>query len=316
MVTTTACTDTVKLNSGYDMPMLGLGTFLSTNDAGYKAILHALKVGYRHLDTATLYENEAEVGRAIRDSGIPREEIFLTTKLNNTDHRDPAKALDKSLELLGLDYVDLYLMHWPVPVKNNGKDLLPRNAEGKRDTDFEWSHVQTWELMQELPKTGKCKSIGVSNYNTVLYNELLNAPSTKILPAVNQVEFHPYLPEFKLVEASKKLGIVLTAYCPLGSTDGNVLADEDIVKIAEKHNVTPAQVILSWDLARGVTTIPKSSNPARLEVNIKTIRLDPQDVELINNLYKKQHVRLVRHDWSCKMHHDDDWYDGNPPPSL
>jgi glycerol 2-dehydrogenase (NADP+) len=311
----TICKETVKLNSGYEMPMLGLGTFRASNDDGYKAILHALKIGYRHLDTASMYENEKEVGQAIKDSNVPREEIFLTTKLNNRDHRHPAQALDESLQRLGVDYVDLYLMHWPVPLKDRGTEVIPRDADGYRDTDFEWSHIKTWELMQELPKSGKVRTIGVSNYDTVLYDELLNAPTTKVTPAVNQVELHPYLPEFKLVEVSREKGIVLTAYCPLGAAEVPVIQDEDVVRLAEKYNVTPAQVVLSWDIQRGVVAIPKSATPSRLESNLKTIKLAPEDLEIVSNLYKKQHFRRCRFDWRVKMHHDDDeWYDGNPPP--
>lgn len=300
---------TIKLNTGYNIPIIGLGTLKASDDTGYRAILHALKTGYRHIDTARVYQNEEEVGRAIKDSGVPREEIFLTTKLTNRDHRNPADALDASLNRLGTDYVDLYLMHWPIPLNSANPQLLPRTSDGKFDVDFEWNHIQTWELMQKLLDTGKVRSLGVSNYNTVLYKELLDAPTTKVVPAVNQVELHPYLPEFKLVEESKRLGIVLTAYSPLGGSGLSILSDEDIVNVAEKYNVTPAQVVISWDIQRGVTVIPKSSKPSRIDTNFQPIELSSQDIDIIQNLYKKRHHRIYRYDWGVKMYHDDDdWY--------
>ncbi|KAA8916603.1 hypothetical protein TRICI_001229 [Trichomonascus ciferrii] len=312
---TRPCTDFVVLNTGYKMPVLGFGTFQKGHDAGYKGILTALKAGYRHIDTAAVYGTEEDVGRAVRDSGIPREEIFITTKLGNGDHRDPFAALNRSLETLGLDYVDLYLMHWPVALAN--KNVNPFSKEGIQQVDFGWNHVKTWELMQELPKTGKVRSIGVSNYDTVHYKQLLDAPTTNIIPAVNQVEAHPYLPETKLLRASQKKGIVLTAYSPLGSADLSVLEDNDIAKLAKKYSANPAQITLSWQIQRGFAAIPKSSTPSRIESNFQVVNLAPEDMETMNSIYKKHHQRRFRYAWPVKMYHDDDeWYDGNPPPSL
>lgn len=308
-----ACSDVVALNTGYKMPVLGFGTFQKGHDAGYRGILTALKTGYRHIDTAAVYGTEEDVGRAVRDCGIPREQIFITTKLSNADQRDPLTALNRSLERLGLDYVDLYLMHWPVALAN--KELNPFSKEGIQQVDFDWSHIKTWELMQELPKTSKVRSIGVSNYDTVYYQQLLDAPTTKIVPAVNQVEAHPYLPETKLLKCSQEKGIVLTAYSPLGSADLSVLEDDDIGKLAKKYSANPAQITLSWHIQRGFAAIPKSSTPSRIESNFQLVKLSPDDMEIMDNLHKKCHRRRFRYPWPVKMHHDDDdWYDGNPPP--
>ena len=162
---------TLKLNTGASIPVLGFGTWRSVDNNGYHSVIAALKAGYRHIDAAAIYLNEEEVGRAIKDSGVPREEIFITTKLWGTEQRDPEAALNKSLKRLGLDYVDLYLMHWPVPLKTDrvtdGNVLcIPTLEDGTVDIDTkEWNFIKTWELMQELPKTGKTKAVGVSNFS-------------------------------------------------------------------------------------------------------------------------------------------------------
>ncbi|CAN6674984.1 glycerol 2-dehydrogenase (NADP(+)) [Trichomonascus vanleenenianus] len=274
---------TYTLNNGVKMPAVGLGTFNSPDDAGYNAILTALKLGYRHLDTAMMYANEKDVGRAIRESGVPREEIFVTTKLAPTRMKDPKAALDESLAELGLDYVDLYLVHWPCPLAENGtQKYQPHKGEDRRNFngDKSWDHVRTWELMQPLVESGKVRAIGVSNYDTVYFEELLKAPTTTVVPAVNQVELHPYLPQQKLFDYCKEKNIVLTAYSPLGRSLP-VREDPLIKGLAEKYKVNPGQIVLSWGVARGNCVIPRSANAERLGLNLRTVKLSNDEVAQI-----------------------------------
>ncbi|QLG72063.1 hypothetical protein HG535_0C04170 [Zygotorulaspora mrakii] len=234
-------TGSVTLNSGYTLPLVGLGTWKSGNNEVYEAVLEALKTGYRHIDGAAIYENEEQVGKAIKDSKIPREEIFVTTKLWNTQQRTPQEALDQSLKRLGLDYVDLYLMHWPIPMRpdsiEDGNLLTIPRVHGEVDVDTNWDFIKTWELMQELTRTKKVRTVGVSNFSIKNIEDLLAAPTTRLTPAVNQVELHPLLPQYKLYEFCNGKGIHLEAYSPLGSTDAPVLDNEVIKAVAKKNNI-------------------------------------------------------------------------------
>ena len=249
--------------------------------------------GYRHIDCAWFYLNEEEVGQGIKASGIPREELFVTTKIWSTFHRRPEVCLDDSLRKLGLDYVDLVLMHWPVPLVIRGDDPLPTNPDGSRASDTEWSHVKTWELMEKLLATGKTRAIGVSNYSIPYLEKLFE--SAKVVPAANQIELHPYLPQHELVAYCKSKGIAPQAYSPLGSSGGPVLQDEVVVEIGKKHGADPAQVVVSWNVQRGVVTLPKSVTPSRIETNGKVITLDEEDMTRLNELHKQpgKHVRLI-----------------------
>ncbi|QLL33189.1 hypothetical protein HG536_0E01000 [Torulaspora globosa] len=282
-------TSTIKLNTGYTIPQVGLGTWRSKENEGYKAVLTALQAGYRHIDDAAIYLNEEEVGRAIKDSGVPREEIFLTTKLWNTQQRTPEEALNQSLKRLGVDYVDLYLMHWPVPfrtetIKDGNYLTIPKKADGRPDVDEEWNFVKTWELMQELPKTGKVRSVGVSNFSINNLKELLSSPGNKLTPAVNQIELHPLLPEFALVDFCKEHGIVVEAYSPFGGQDAPVLDDNIINQIAKDHGADAGQVIVSWGVQRGIVTLPKSVTPARVVSNLQTFKLSDDEFRSISQL--------------------------------
>ncbi|SCW02294.1 LAFE_0F03268g1_1 [Lachancea fermentati] len=297
-------TATVKLNTGATIPLLGLGTWRSTEEEAYNAVLSAIKDGYRHIDSAAIYGNEAPVGRAIRDSGVPREELFVTTKLWGTQHRDPKFALQESLKRLGLDYVDLYLMHWPVALKTaNIKDgnylTFPIAPNGKRDVDLDdWNFIKTWELLQELPATGKTKAVGVSNFSVNNLKDLLASPTTKVVPAANQVELHPYLPQEELVKFCEGKGIVIEAYSPLGSNGSPLLKDPVVIKIAEKYGVEPAQVLINWGLKRGYVILPKSVTPSRIASNFKVFELSDEDFEKINNISKENGIkRFVDPDW-------------------
>jgi len=234
----------VKLNNGVEMPVFGLGTYLSRSGRETKeSVLFALEIGYRHIDTASMYGNEKDVGEAIRKSGIPREEIFVTTKLWNSDHGyDSAiSAFEQSLRNLELDYVDLYLIHWPV--------------EGLRN--------DSWKALGKILKDGKCEAIGVSNYMIWHLEELLKNSST--LPSVNQVEFSPYLYLKDLLEFCNSHHIMLEAYSPL--TKGQKLNDSKLVEIASKYSKSPAQILIRWALQKGVVVIPKSSNKKRIKEN-------------------------------------------------
>ncbi|CCH58081.1 hypothetical protein TBLA_0A02825 [Henningerozyma blattae CBS 6284] len=285
------CTATVKLNTGANIPAIGLGTWRSENNDGYDSVIAAAKVGYRHIDTAAIYGNEDQVGKAINECGVTRSELFVTTKLWGTQQRDPETALNQSLKRLGLDYVDLYLIHWPVAFKTDtikdGNLLTIPKKDGEADIDYpEWNFIKTWELMQNLLKTGKTKAIGISNFSINNIKELLAAPTTTVTPACNQVEVHPLLPQDELIAFCKEKGIVIEAYSPLGGINAPVLKDETIIEIAKRNNVDAGQVVTSWHVQRGYVVLPKSVKESRIISNLKTFTLSDDDMTKINNLVK------------------------------
>ncbi|KAG0353070.1 NADP-dependent oxidoreductase domain-containing protein [Gamsiella multidivaricata] len=270
------------LNTGATIPLVGLGTWQGKKDELKQAVKIALQTGYRHIDTAWIYGNEKEVGEAIKESNVPREQIFVTTKLWNNSHRpqDVQPALETSLKNLGLDYVDLYLMHWPVAFKA-GSEAIPKDSEGnilQEDVDF----TETYKAMEDLLKTGKTKAIGVSNFTIKNLTKLLK--SAKVVPAVNQVELHPELPQWDLLEFCESKGIHLTAYSPLGSTDSALIKRGEIAEIAKKHKSTPANVLISWARQRGTSVIPKSVTESRIISNFKDIELDSEDLKTLKAL--------------------------------
>lgn len=235
-------TTRVKLNKGTKIPILGLGTWqLADGRETENAVSYAFEAGYRHIDTAAVYGNEESVGRAIKKSKIPRDELFITTKLWNADHNNPVRACNESLKRLQLDYIDLYLIHWPVE--------KIRNA--------------TWKIMEQLYKDGKCKAIGVSNYTIRHLKELLKI--AKIVPVVNQVEFNPYLYQKELLEFCKSKNIQLEAYSPLSR--GKKLNELKLISIAGKYSKTPAQIMLRWALQHDIVVIPKSKSKERIYEN-------------------------------------------------
>lgn len=249
----------IKLNNGVEMPLLGLGTWNLTGKECERAVLHALEAGYRHIDTASVYGNEKEVGNAIRKSGMPRSEIFVTTKLWNSEHNDPPGALESSLAKLGLDYVDLYLIHWP--------------AEERK---------ATWKAFERFLKEGRCRAIGVSNFTVRHLRELLKAADA--VPAVNQVEFSPYLYQKGLLDFCRSQGIALEAYSPL--TRGKKLSDPKLRAIAARHSKTPAQVILRWAVQHGVAAIPKSKSAERITENADVFgfALSEEDIKVLDGM--------------------------------
>ncbi|CUM68113.1 uncharacterized protein PRCAT00005830001 [Priceomyces carsonii] len=293
------CTEPIFFYNGTKIPAIGLGTWQSSEEEVYDAVLSAIKVGYRHIDTASAYGNEPAIGRAIKDSGINRNELFVTTKLWCTDHTRPEYALRESLKKLNLSYVDLYLMHWPVPLNPNGNDpKFPKLPNGNRDIDNNWDFIKTWELLQQLLPTGLTKNIGVSNLSVTNLLKLLESKETKVKPVVNQVEMHPFLPQNKLLKFAKQNGIVIEAYSPLGSTDSPVLQNETIKLISEKLSITPATLVISWAIWRGTVVLPKSTNPARIEANLKIVDLLDEDgraLDKISVLHGER--RIVSPDW-------------------
>ncbi len=251
---------TLKLNSGHHIPTLGFGTWQIKGQAAYDATLWALKAGYRHIDTAKLYGNEVEIGRAIKDSGIPRDQIFVTTKLWPTDFGHPQRAFEASLERLALDYVDLYLIHWP-----------RFNAE-----------LAVWRQFEAFQKAGLARSIGVSNYGRRNLSKLLE--SAQIVPAVNQIELHPYAYNAGLVDYCIEKGIVIEAYSPLGH--GSLIKRQEIIDIATKYNKTAAQLLIGWNLQHGWVSLPKSANRTRIIENcaVWDFEIRASDMQLIDNL--------------------------------
>ncbi|TQV93703.1 Aldo/keto reductase [Cordyceps javanica] len=247
---------TFTLNTGDKIPAIGLGTWQSKPHEVQAAVEAALRAGYRHIDTAAAYGNEAEVGAGIKASGVPRDQIWLTTKLFNNDHKRAAAALDDSLAKLGVDYVDLYLIHWPASV-------IP----GQKAVFDDWNFVDTWREMQKLVGTGKVKNIGVSNFAIKNLEILLNDPSCKIIPAVNQVELHPCNPSPKLVAYAAAKGIHSTGYSCLGSTNSPLYTNATLKALADAKGKTVQQVLLVWGIQKGWSVIPKSVTPARIEAN-------------------------------------------------
>jgi len=232
---------TVKLNSGHSMPLLGLGFWKGSSDAA----LTAFELGYRHIDSARVYGNEGEMGEAARKSGLKREELFLTTKVKWQEADRASAAIDESLHTLGLDYVDLYLLHNPGP--KSGKD----------------GRLKAWKALEEGKKAGKIKSIGVSNFEVSDLEELQEAGLT--LPSINQIELHPWIQHKETVDYCKKRGIFIQAYCPLARVQR--MKDPVLVKIAEREGKTPAQCLLRWSLQHEFAPLPKSANPERLKEN-------------------------------------------------
>ncbi|CCH58443.1 hypothetical protein TBLA_0A06510 [Henningerozyma blattae CBS 6284] len=294
----------VTLNNGEKIPSVGLGTWKSQENDGYNSVIYALKAGYRHIDTAAIYRNEGEVGRAIKDSGVPRDQIFITTKLWCTEFQNPKRALESSLKRLGLDYVDLYLMHWPVVlnpryIKDDDYLVVPRLPDGTRDVDMEtWDYIKTWELVQELPATGLTRSVGVSNFSINNLEKVLSSPGNKLTPAVNQVELHPLLPQFELQKYCDSKKIKLEAYSPFGSDNAPNLKQKTIVDIAAKNGVSPAQVITSWIVQRDIVVLPKSVHEERVISNFKVFDLSKEDIAEIDALAKVNgEKRINKPDW-------------------
>jgi Aldo/keto reductases, related to diketogulonate reductase len=262
---------TVRLNTGAAMPQLGFGVFQVPPEDVERVVTVALEAGYRSLDTAAMYRNEEGVGRAIAASGIPRDELFVTTKLNNPEHKsgEVERAFDESLRKLGLDRLDLYLIHWPLPATDR--------------------YVEVWRALGKLRQDGRLRSAGVSNFQPAHLHRLLD--ETGEVPSVNQIELHPYLAQDDLRRVDAELGIATEAWSPLGK-GGELLRDPTIVGIAEKYGVTPAQVVIRWHLQVGNVVIPKSVTPERIRSNFDVLgfELADDDVAAIDALNRDERL--------------------------
>ena len=245
---------TISLPGGGVLPLVGLGTWEMTGARCYRAVRYALDVGYRHIDTATMYRNEGDVGRAVRDSGLGREEVFVTTKLPPGDAGRERRTLERSLRALGMDYVDLWLVHWPPPA-----------AAGPR----------VWKRLLELRDEGMARAVGVSNYSTTQLDELVRAGGEA--PQVNQIRWGPALYDPDELEDHRRRGVVLEGYSPFKTTD---LHHPVLAEVAGRHGVTPAQVVVRWHVDHGVVVIPKSATPERIAVNFDVFGFSLGDADL------------------------------------
>ena len=254
----------VEMNDGRSIPVIGFGVWQVPDDVVVDATLKALEVGYRHIDTAYLYLNERGVGEALRRSGLDRDDIFVTTKVWNTDHGydETLRAFDKSTGLLGIDEVDLYLIHWPTPARD--------------------IYLDSWRALIRLREEGRARSIGVSNFHEAHLRKIID--ETGVIPAINQIELHPWLPQAHMRDIDARLGIKTEAWSPLGS--GRLIDDPVIAEVAAKHGKSPAQVMVRWSIQLGNIVLPKSVTPERIEQNIDVFDfvLDDADMAAIATL--------------------------------
>lgn len=259
----------ISLNNGTQIPQLGFGVFQVPPDETTTAVTRALAAGYRHIDTAAMYRNEQGVGRALAESDIPREQIFVTTKLDNTSHgyTEALRAAEASRVALGVEYVDLYLIHWPLPATDR--------------------YVETWTALEKLQADGLARAIGVSNFQPAHLDRL--AAETGTPPALNQIELHPYLTQQGLRDYDAAHGIATEAWSPIAQ-GGDLLSDPVITSLAEKYGRTPAQIVIRWHLELGNVVIPKSVTPARIVENIDVFgfELDGDDVAAISGLNRDE----------------------------
>ncbi len=273
----------IRLNDGRTIPQLGLGVFQIAPRDTVRAVTEALEAGYRHVDTAQMYGNEREVGEAVRASGLERDAVFVTSKLSNASHRpdDARRAFDATLTDLGFDYIDLFLVHWPLP------------------TLYDGDYVSTWRVLEEFHRDGRARSIGVSNFQPGHLDRL--ADETDTVPAVNQIEVHPYLPNDAVRAYGQEHGIVTEAWSPLAQ--GAVLADPAILAISARLGRTPSQVVLRWHVQRGDVVFPKTVSPKRMRENLDlfTFQLEADDLAALAALERGKAGRTGPHpdtfDW-------------------
>ncbi|MBB1078385.1 aldo/keto reductase [Limosilactobacillus sp. STM2_1] len=273
MLELTNINSTMNLNNGVKIPCVGYGTFRTPADVAEKAVKDAIEVGYRHIDTAAVYENEEAVGKGIKDSGIDRQDLFVTSKLWNTNrgYDETKKAFQATLDRLQMDYLDLYLIHWPANRKQFGDDAAKINAE-------------TWRAMEDLYHDGKIRAIGVSNFMPHHIVELMK--TAKVAPAVDQIEVHPGWPHTEEVKYLQAHNILVEAWAPLGGQGAKVMTNPTIIQIADKYQKTPAQICLRWIIQQGVLPLPKSVHKDRMLANqdIFDFELADEDMKKISLL--------------------------------
>ncbi|KAI7872088.1 NADP-dependent oxidoreductase domain-containing protein [Spinellus fusiger] len=294
---------TFQLNTGHHMPVIGYGTFSGKDNAKamYLASKEAIKVGYRFFDTAYSYGTEHSLGQAIKDSNVPREEFFINAKLAQSFHepRYVRPAIEASLKQLGLDYLDMYMIHWPMAWRFTGfefENLRKKDA----DNDLKCIDVpliDTWRAMEQLVKEGLTKTLGVSNFTIPMLKEILS--QCEIPPAVLQMEIHPCMVQEEILAFCKENGILCTGYSPLGNPDKfgkgkvNLFEEPAVVKAAEKYGKTPSQVLINWGVARGYSVIPKSVAVERMKSNIEVFSMDPESVDAITEIGRHHRIRLI-----------------------
>ncbi|KAI1075648.1 Aldo/keto reductase [Whalleya microplaca] len=296
------------LNNGVKIPALGFGTFANEGAKGetYKAVTYALKVGYRHLDCAWFYHNEAEVGEAVRDflkenPSVKREDIFICTKVWQHLH-EPEEvkwSLDSSLKAFGLDYIDLFLVHWPIAAERDDNYMPKLGPDGKYiiKKDLTENPEPTWRAMEEAYENKKVRAIGVSNWTIPGLKKLLSF--AKVKPAVNQIEVHPFLPNQELIDFCKQNDILPEAFSPLGSQDQvpntgeKVRTNKTLNEVADRSGHTLAQVLLAWGLRRGYVVLPKSSTPSRIESNFQIPEISDEDFQAVEGVARGRHTRFV-----------------------
>lgn len=289
--------DTIfTLNTGAKIPAVGLGTWQSDPGQVKAAVTHAIKAGYRHIDCAYCYGNEDEVGAGIKEgleaTGLKRSDLFITTKLWSTYHTRVEQNLDMSLKSLDTDYVDLYLMHWPVAMNPNGNhEKFPKKPDGSRDLILERKPAETYKEMEKLLQTGKVKAIGVSNFSKKFLEQLLR--NVSVVPAANQIENHPLLPQQEIIDFCKEKGIIVEAYSPLGSTGSPLMKNENVIKVARETGASPGTILLSYHIARGVVALPKSVTPSRIDENFKIVKLSPSQLSALESISKTETQRIV-----------------------
>ncbi|KAF7348783.1 Aldo/keto reductase [Mycena venus] len=301
---------TVKLNSGHEIPILGLGTWQSPPEQVTKAVEYALKeTSLRHIDCAFGYGNEKDVGAGIAASGVPRSEIFITSKLWGTWHSRVEECLDQTLANLGTNYLDLYLIHWPVPLNPKGNHpLIPTLPDGTRDVDHSWDLKDTWKQMEALVKKGKVRSIGVSNCSELNLEKIL--PTAEIIPAVDQhlartPHLQPAAQAARLpqIQGHPPAGI----FPPLGSTGSPLFKDEAVTEIAAKYALQPTDVLIGYLIAKGIVALPKSVTPSRITANIAgplaaLAKLQPADIETLDGLAAAgKQKRFIMPPWPVEL---------------